>query len=125
MNCQSAPSSCYLVFYTPDGAPTGTLEAALTGPDRNPRNGIIVATQVDADAPDGQRWLQFQNDHFFGIYTVDLGHDRIVDGRLSGDNMTGRVTIRVLVEADDPDAMNLDGFPKGTVSLIFEGVKVK
>jgi hypothetical protein len=123
--CETNPSSCYLIFYTPPGAPTGTLEAALTGPDRKPENGIIIATQLDADAPEGQRWLQFQNDRFFGIYTVDIGQDRICDGSLSGDTVSGRATIRTIVEADDPDALNLDGFPKGTVSLIFAGTRVK
>ena len=65
------------------------------------------------------------HDRFFGIYTVDIGQDRICDGSLSGDTVSGRATIRTIVEADDPDALNLDGFPKGTVSLIFAGTRVK
>lgn len=123
--CETAPSSCYLIFYTPKGAPAGAIEAALTGPDRNPANGIIVATQVGADAPDGTRWLQFQNDRFFGTYQVDPVTDYIFDGSLAGDSVSARVGIRTITEGDDPDAIQVDGFPKGVVFLTFTGVRVK
>ena len=124
--CESNPSSCYLVFYTPKGAPAGTIEAALTGPDRNPANGIIVATQVGADAPDGTRWLQFQNDAFFGTYRVDESIDHIFDGRFSGDTLWARVGLRIPIEVDDPQtARNLDGFPVSVVFLVFDAAKVK
>lgn len=123
--CETAPSSCYLIFYTPKGAPAGTIEAVLTGPDRNPANGIIVATQVGADAPDGTRWLQFQNDRFFGTYQVDVTTDYIFDGSLSGDSVSARVGIRTITESDDPGAILVDGFPKGAVFLTFTGVRVK
>ena len=124
--CESNPSSCYLVFYTPKGAPAGTIEAALTGPDRNPANGIIVATQVGADAPDGTRWLQFQNDAFFGTYRVDESIDHIFDGRFSGDTLWARVGLRIPIDVDDPQtARNLDGFPVSVVFLVFDAAKVK
>lgn len=127
VGCLSQPGDCYITIYTPRGGGAGALEIALVGPDREPVNGIIVGSSRQAEDPSVGvlNFAEVIGDEIRGQYAADVWQRQETTLRISGTSLSGFVRITGLTSEDDPNAVLVDGFPKATVTLQFDGVAVK
>ncbi len=125
--CEIDPGACFLSIYTPKGSPTGTLEVAIVGPDKNPANGLIIGTQRAAEG-EVAGMLNFVNlvgQEFRGQFFVDLDQRRECGMSLAETSMAGYFRITALTDSEDPRALLVDGFPRGQIGFVIEGTRVK